>query len=266
MRLDQRFLRTLTELTSNKELSHLIGAFTKTKISRLLIPLYAKTYAIRVEEAEKPLNAYRTLNDFFIRRLKSGVRKIDQDSSSLVSPVDATITGIGRIDDHLTFTVKGQSYKIEELLEHSPYTQKYNKGCFIVLYLSPADYHRIHSPVTGTIIEKKHVLGKTYPVNEFGLKQMHKVLSRNERLITYIRHKNGTIPVIKVGAMNVSSIKYSESFQIHPSKGHELAYFEFGSTVVLLIENGIFEFCKGLGLGSKVFVGEPLGYWRVKDE
>lgn len=33
-----------------------------------------QTYQVNVEEAEKPLDQYRTLNDFFTRRLKKEVR------------------------------------------------------------------------------------------------------------------------------------------------------------------------------------------------
>lgn len=93
---------------------------------------------------------------------------------------------------------------------------------------------------------------------------MGKVLSRNERLITYMGHLYGILSLVKVGAMNVSSIKYTNSLATHLNKGDELAYFEFGSTVVLLVENGAFEFLQELCLGTQVSVGEPLGYWEAR--
>nr|WP_248924212.1 archaetidylserine decarboxylase [Paenibacillus hamazuiensis] len=257
----QHFLRLLTELTSYKWSSRLIGSFTKTKTSRLLIPWYSKTYAICNEEAEKPVSAYRSLNDFFTRRLKSGLRPVDPYTASLVSPVDATVTEIGRIHDNLSIRVKGQEYKVGELLGRSIIPGNFNGGFFIILYLSPADYHRIHSPVSGFIRETAHIPGKAYPVNEFGLKHMRKVLKRNERLITYMQHRYGILSIVKVGAMNVCSIKYTEPLSLRLNKGDEFAYFEFGSTIILLMENEPFEFRSGLGLGSRVRVGEPLGYW-----
>ncbi|MGG1660979.1 archaetidylserine decarboxylase [Brevibacillus sp. NRS-1366] len=257
----QRLFHTLTELTSHKWSSKLIGSFTKTRASRWLLPLYSRAYGIRIEDAEKPLKAYQSLNEFFIRRLKDGLRPINQNSAALVSPVDATVTGIGRIDDKRTIHVKGQNYTTDELLGSGSTFNRYHEGFFIVLYLSPSDYHRVHSPVTGTILAKIHILGRTYPVNEFGLKHMSKVLSRNERLITYMGHLYGILSLVKVGAMNVSSIKYTNSLVTHLNKGDELAYFEFGSTVVLLVENGAFEFLQELCVGTQVRVGEPLGYW-----
>src|SRR5690606_18809828 len=106
------------------------------------------------------------------------------------------------------------------------------QGFYIVLYLSPTDYHRIHCPVSGKLLEREHVPGKVYPVNEFGMRHMKGTLSRNERLITYIRHGGGEAAVVKVGAMNVSSIQYVEPLGNTVERGQELAYFEFGSTVV----------------------------------
>jgi phosphatidylserine decarboxylase len=257
--MSKPFFRLLTELSSRKWVSRITGAFAKSKASRSLIPRFAKSYGIRIEEAEKPITEYASLNDFFTRRLQPGLRPIDRDETTLISPVDALITGMGRIEEGLILDVKGQDYTIEELLHRSPRTVNYKNGFYFVLYLSPTDYHRIHSPATGRIIEKEHVPGKVYPVNEFGLRHMKRVLSRNERLITFIQHPAGEIAVVKVGALNVSSIQYVQPLPDQLNRGDDLAYFEFGSTVVLLLEDNIFIPRKELSVGSKVKMGEALG-------
>lgn len=255
----KRLFRLLTELSSRKAISRATGAFAKSKASRRLIPWFAKTYGIRVEEAEQPVSNYGSLNEFFTRRLKPGLRPVDAAPNALVSPVDALITGMGPVRQGLLLQVKGQDYTVEELLNQSPRTVNYKDGFFFVLYLSPTDYHRIHSPVSGKILEKEHIPGKVYPVNDFGLTHMKRVLSRNERLVTYIRHEFGEVAVAKVGALNVSSIQYVTPLPDQLERGGELAYFEFGSTVVLLTENGTFEPKHGLAVGSKVRMGEALG-------
>ncbi|WP_274652584.1 archaetidylserine decarboxylase [Paenibacillus humicola] len=252
-------LRLMTELSSRKWISRLTGRFAQSPASRRFIPRFARMYGIRTEEAEKRLDEYATLNEFFTRRLKPGMRTVDSDPAALISPVDALITGAGPIRTGTILNVKGQDYTIDELLNRSPRTESYKDGYYIVLYLSPTDYHRIHTPVDGVIVEREHVPGKVYPVNEFGLRQMRRVLSRNERLITYIRHGSGEAAVVKVGAMNVSSIKYAEPKRDQVSKGEELAYFEFGSTVVLLTEDGTFVPRNDLQPGLKVRMGEKLG-------
>jgi phosphatidylserine decarboxylase len=260
--MTKSFFRLLTELSSRKTISKLTGAFAKSRASRGLIPRFAKIYGIRLEDAEKQWTEYASLNDFFTRRLKTGLRPVDDSPQSVVSPVDAMITGIGAISNGLIINVKGQDYTVEELLNYSPRMVNYKNGYYFVLYLSPTDYHRIHSPIDGVIIEKEHIVGKVYPVNEFGLRHMRRVLSRNERLITYMQHETGELAVIKVGAMNVSSIQYASPLASRPVRGDELAYFEFGSTVVLLFESDTFESRQDLKVGSKVKMGEKLGFLK----
>lgn len=254
-----RILRALTELSSRKVIAQLTGKFAKSSLSKLFIPRFAKSYRINIEEAEKELAAYTTLNEFFTRRLKDGARPIDAEPNSLISPVDALITSMGTIESGQIVNVKGQDYTIAELLNKSPRVVNYKHGFYYVLYLSPTDYHRIHSPVSGKINEKEHIQGKVYPVNDFGLLHLTRVLSRNERLITYIQHEFGEVAVVKVGAMNVSSIQYTNKDAKSLQRGEELAYFEFGSTVVLLIETGTFTSHEHFQVGAKVKMGEALG-------
>lgn len=253
-------LRMMTELSSRKFVSQITGRFAKSSLSRRWISRFAAMYKIPVEEAEKALGEYRSLNEFFTRRLKPGKRPIDQSASALVSPVDAKITGCGVIKNGMLLQVKGQDYTIEELLNGSPRLSQYRNGYFWVLYLSPTDYHRIHSPCEGEIVETEHIPGRVYPVNEFGLTSMKLVLSRNERLVTYIRNEVGETAVVKVGALNVSSIKYVEPLPRTLGRGDELAYFEFGSTIVLLTEDGTLQPRPDLKTGDQVRMGEKLGH------
>ncbi|MDF2924945.1 MAG: psd [Paenibacillaceae bacterium] len=262
--MSKRFFRLLTELSSRKSISRLTGTFAKSRASRRLIPWFARSYGIRIEDAEKHVREYASLNDFFSRRLKPGLRPVDSAADTVVSPVDSLITGIGPIHEGQMLQIKGQDYTIEELLNSSPRAVSYTNGCFMVLYLSPTDYHRIHSPVAGRILEKEHIPGKVYPVNDFGLVHMRRVLSRNERLVTYIRHAQGELAVVKVGAMNVSSIQYVSPLPNVLERGGDLAYFEFGSTVVLLFENNSFTPRDGLAVGVKVRMGEALGVLHDK--
>jgi len=258
--------RIMTELTSHKAISQITGKIAKSSFSRRLIPRFAAMYGIRTEEAEKPVEQYKSLNEFFTRRLKQGMRPIEPDIMHIISPVDALITGMGEIKDGQIINVKGQDYSLDELLNHAPRRIHYKQGFYFVLYLSPTDYHRIHAPVSGQIVEKDHIPGRVFPVNDFGLRHMKKVLSRNERLITYIKHIHGEVAVVKVGAMNVSGIQYVEPLPDMIERGDELAYFEFGSTVVLLLENQTFLHNPELMLNSKVQLGQSLGIWQRYDK
>ncbi|WP_223069473.1 archaetidylserine decarboxylase [Paenibacillus caui] len=263
----KRMMRLFTELSSRKWIAALTGRFSHSAISRPLIPVFVKMYGIPQNEAEKEMGEYRTLNEFFTRRLKPGMRPVHDEPNGLISPVDSLITAMGTIQDGTIVNVKGQDYTIAGLLNDSPHLEKYSHGFFFVLYLSPTDYHRIHAPVAGRKLESEHIKGKVYPVNDFGMTHMKTVLSRNERLITYIAHPPGEVALVKVGAMNVSSIKYTDEKAAAWNRGDELAYFEFGSTVVLLTESGTFTPLEGLKAGTAVKMGQLLGTFRpISDE
>jgi len=257
--LVKSLFRLLTELSSRKAISRTTGRIAKSRLSRSMIPSFVKTYEIAAEEAEKPLEQYESLNEFFTRRLRPGSRPIDPAPDAVISPVDARITGAGEIQAGQLLNIKGQDYTLEELLDRSPRIVNYTHGFYVILYLSPADYHRIHVPAAGKIVERDHIRGKTYPVNEYGMRHIHRVLSRNERLVTYLQTAAGEIAIVKVGALNVSSIRYTEPQHDAVDKGDELAYFEFGSTVVLLFENGIFTPRSDLMVNLKVKMGEAIG-------
>ncbi|WP_233531864.1 archaetidylserine decarboxylase [Paenibacillus alkalitolerans] len=253
--------RLLTELSSRPTLARLTGTAAKSRGSRLLLSKFARFYGIDISEAEKQLHEYESLNEFFTRRLRTGARPIDPGENSVVSPVDGTVIETGEIQAGKLLPVKGQTYSAAELLGGSPHASRYERGTFAVIYLSPSNYHRIHSPVDGTVIEWDRIPGKVYPVNDRGMRLMPQVLSRNARLVTYINHEAGVLALVKVGAMNVSSIRYipddGPPATVH--KGDELALFEFGSTVVLLMEKDTFIPSPAFAAGAPVRMGERIG-------
>ncbi|WP_274363842.1 archaetidylserine decarboxylase [Paenibacillus thermotolerans] len=253
--------RLLTQLTSRPLLARMTGAAAKSRMSRMLLAKFASFYRIDIAEAEKPLTEYESLNDFFTRRLRPDARPIDPDEASLVSPVDGLVVETGEIQAGKLLPVKGQDYTAEQLLGGSPHASRYERGTFVVIYLSPSNYHRIHSPVDGTVLEWDRIPGTVYPVNDRGMRLMPQVLSSNARLVTYIRHPSGVVGLVKVGAMNVSSIQYARQEGPPESvrKGEELAFFEFGSTVVLLLEKHMFTPDAWLRAGAPVRMGQRIG-------
>lgn len=104
----KQLLRLMTELSSHRWLSRLMGAFSHSRLSRFLIPTFIRTYHIPAAEAEKPSGEYHTLNEFFSRRLKSGMRQIADSAGAVASPVDALITAMGEIHSGTIMNVKGR--------------------------------------------------------------------------------------------------------------------------------------------------------------
>jgi phosphatidylserine decarboxylase len=207
---------------------------------------------------DKQLHEFPTLHDLFIRQLKKGARKIDQHSKSVVSPVDAVIEDIGIIKETSEMEVKGKIYSVAEMLGDPLTVQKYLNGTYIILYLSPSHYHRIHSPVAGTVVKQWSLGSKSYPVNKWGLKYGKKTLSKNYRVITEVKTDYGMAAIVKVGAMFVNSIELIHTGE-HLKKGEEMAYFSFGSTVILLFEKGIFQINSLINTPLEIKVGEKIG-------
>jgi phosphatidylserine decarboxylase len=210
----------------------------------------------------KPLNEYNHLHDLFIRELKAGVRPINNEREALISPVDGILAQFGQLQEETLFHVKGQTYNIEEMLGSKQASKPYLNGQYFILYLSPSHYHRIHSPVDGTILKQWILGGRSYPVNDLGLRYGKKPLSKNYRLITELKASGKHIAVVKVGAMNVNTIEVTHK---HNSlqKGEEIGYFSFGSTVVLLCEDGLIVDVD-LQENSQLKLGQKLATMRDK--
>lgn len=208
---------------------------------------------------EKNITEYKTLHELFVRRLKKDHRVIDKHQQSVISPVDAVVEEAGSVTSAKEIIVKNKRYSISEMLGDEESLQKYIEGTFLILYLSPSHYHRIHCPISGVITKQWELGTKSYPVNKLGLKYGKEPLSKNYRIITEINSNGSHVAMVKVGAMFVNSIEIiHESENI--SKGEEVAYFSFGSTVILLFEKDTFTLNPTIKSSTHVKVGEVLGY------
>jgi phosphatidylserine decarboxylase len=170
---------------------------------------------------------------------------------------------------------KGIFYNLSDLIP-SKMADFFRNGSFITLYLSPGDYHRIHSPASGEILGFFNLPGKLFPVQEFIVKGIKGLFSKNERLISYLQTSKGKIAVCKIGALNVGKISlayhpcktnktfrkkeevfFSEDKKIFIEKGEDLGVFHLGSTVILLFEKDLVKFAD-LKLKEKVRVGDRI--------
>ncbi|MZP42232.1 phosphatidylserine decarboxylase [Heliobacterium gestii] len=253
-------------------LSRQSGKWAASRWSRRAIPWFIRRYGVNLEEAEKSWQEYRSLADFFCRRLKPGIRPVCPDDNIIVSPVDGQISQMGAVSAGRLIQAKGINYSLEQLLGDTEQARRFTGGEFITIYLSPRDYHRIHAPLAGRVTGYAYWPGRLYPVNDLGVRGVPNLFARNERLITYMDTDVGQVGVIKVGAMMVGSVRvgYAEinrrkraklvSVTEGPylEKGDELGYFEFGSTVILLYEPGAIRWKAGIETGARLKMGEEI--------
>ena len=266
--------------------SRAFGIVTRLRIpfvSKALRNVFANYYKLNMEESEYPLSHYRNIGELFIRRLKPGARPVAD--SEIVSPVDGVLSQTGVFDENQKLIqAKGKYYTLKDLLRDEAMAKRFEGGAFATIYLAPFNYHRIHSPVKGELVDAAYCPGTLWPVNVGSVERVEGLFCINERLTSRIRLEDGSeILVVKVGATNVGRIGvvYSEELLVNagklprdckrfdwvPStkvtfeKGGELGRFEMGSTVILVVDKKIHERHPELftsRLGQAVKVGESL--------
>jgi hypothetical protein len=114
---------------------------------------------------------------------------------------------MGPIDPGSRLLVKGRAYEVSELTGDPADKQRYAGGSFAIVYLSPRDYHRVHSPVDGVIRTVRVVGGDLYPVNPIGERHVPKLLATNHRVAICIDSERfGRVSAVMVGAIVVGRI------------------------------------------------------------
>ncbi|MCE0850130.1 archaetidylserine decarboxylase [Pseudomonas asiatica] len=242
-----------------------------------LITWFIKRYQVDMQAAELAHpDQYEHFNAFFTRALKPGTRPLDADAESVVSPVDGAISQIGTISDGQLFQAKGHTCNLVELLGGDIETASlFRDGEFATLYLSPGDYHRVHMPVSGTLLKMAHVPGHLFSVNPLTASRVPRLFARNERVVCLFDTEFGPMAVVLVGAMIVASIQTSWAGIVNPpgrkvtscsyiaqdiclEKGEEFARFRLGSTAIVLFAAKNVTWDLRLQAGSSVRMGSLI--------
>ncbi len=267
-----------------KRLSRLLGRLSRIgapeRVLSAAMRAYCRAYDVDLSECEVPAQGFDTFNAFFTRRLKSGVRVIDPDPNTIVSPADGRVEDIGVVEPGATFVVKGRRYDVAELLGDAGAGVELEGGSFAVVYLSPRDYHRVHAPVEGAVTALRHIAGTLFPVNAFGVAHVPNLLARNERVVVHQRNEiHGRVTTVLVGAVGVGriSVSFDESVMTNDGRpvglrvygdappqldrGDELGVFHLGSTVVLFTSPGA-PLDLLVSAGSRVRMGEAIARKR----
>ncbi len=232
---------------------------------------------IDLSESERPPGSYSSLNAFFTRKLKDSIHEVEAESpGDLVSPADGRLDQFGRIEESTLVQAKGRTYRLVDLLDSGGDAARFEGGHFATVYLSPRDYHRVHTPASGTISKVSYIPGHLWPVNALAVDKVDELFAVNERLISYVENEAlGDVAVVMVGATCVGRMTLAfhdvstnggfrrrEDLEVGPvelSAGDELGMFNLGSTVVMVMGSSEFEFEDGLEVGTPVRMGQRIG-------
>ncbi|WP_431930256.1 archaetidylserine decarboxylase [Micromonospora sp. RP3T] len=232
-------------------------------------------FGARPQEAAFPVEQYPSLNAFFTRELRPGLRPVA--TRAIVSPVDATVGAYGIVRSDTLVQAKGRDYALTALLGDSASADRYEGGTYATLYLSPRDYHRFHAPVAGEITAATYIPGSLWPVNVAAVANVANLFAVNERIVIELDgERGGRVAVVPVGAtmVGMTRLAFDDDLHtnarrrevrhhrydppVHVEAGAALGHFEFGSTIVLVCspDAGTIE---PLTVGATVRMGQRLG-------
>jgi phosphatidylserine decarboxylase len=202
---------------------------------------------------EKPFWGFRSWNDFFTRKFKPGKRPVAEPDNDkvIISVCESTPYKISmNVQKYSSFWIKSQPYSLEFMLASDEYADQFVGGIVYQAYLSAHDYHRWHSPVSGTI-KKAFVQKGSYfsealaeaadPAGQ-NLSQSYiaHVATRAIILIESADPVIGLVGVVQVGMAEVSSCQVTVEEGQQIKKGDPLGYFQYGgSTYCLIFRAGV---------------------------
>ena len=260
-------------------LSRLMLAATRVRtpwFRNLLIRGVLALFAVDMNEAaETDPYRYASFNEFFTRALADGARPIAPGAADLACPVDGRVSECGTLDGDSLLQAKGRHYSVIDLLAGQDWAARFCGGAFATIYLAPFNYHRVHMPARGRLLDTVYVPGRLFSVNAATARRVPRLFARNERVLTLFEGEFGHFAVVLVGALNVGSMATVWAGDITPAarrtiahipapdtilaKGAELGRFNMGSTVILLVQPGRVRWRASLAAGTAVRMGECLG-------
>ena len=225
-----------------------------------------------VHQPTAPYWGFESWNDFFTRGLKDGVRPIADPSNDkiITACCDSTVYRVGRNAQRQSeFWIKAQPYSLADMLNND-YVDQFVGGDVWQAFLSPFNYHRWHSPVSGTI-RKAYVKEGLYFSQADAMGQDPTDQDHSEGYIAHVQTRAiifieaddpaiGLVCVMPIGMVEISSCILADNIKpgARVKKGDELGYFQFGgSTHCVIFRPGVIKEFKALEDAS-VQVGQVI--------
>jgi len=242
----------------------------------LLIKLWMRAFSVSLADAARSsADDYVSFEDFFTRELRPDARPQPGDPRAFVSPADGYVHQFGTISDGKLVQAKGIDYALGALLGDVGMAESFRGGWYATIYLSPADYHRVHAPCDAVLRTTIAIPGHAYSVTARTERTLPDLFCRNERLACLLETRVGPMALVMVGAMLVTGIETVwrprqpiESFQIDQHsrefrRGEEFGRFTLGSTLVLVLPAHVLVPAQILTDKQRITVGQTLGLLSV---
>lgn len=252
--------------------AQLYGAFLNSPQSANDLKSFIDDKGFVIENFVVPPGGFNTFNAFFCRYIKPGKRPIGTktlayenaatglppnpeedrneihknmaDDKVITVPADSVYEGSWKISETDTITVsKGNTCQIDTLLKYSKYADRFKNGIFTHSYLTVLTYHRYHTPVRGTILERKVFFGDVFASvtrdkeGHLGASDGTDYQFKQERGLLIIDSPVGLVACLPIGMDVISSVNFSVDEGDYLNKGDEFGNFLFGgSDMIMLFE------------------------------
>ena len=196
---------------------------------------------------------YQSFQDFFTRVFKEPLR-INSES---VWPCEGLLCEYGKVSETKLVNVKGEKRHLRTIFGElgAAIPDDY---FFSNVFLHNNNYHRIHSPVSGTIARMEHIPGDLVVLRPWIYKDDPSLPAlRNERINVELKSNQGDRWFLSiVGGPAVGTILMTHGLTIGSAVhiGQELGTFLLGSTCCLASPVAADHAC----IGGQVAVGNPL--------
>jgi len=240
--------------------TYFFAYFVKSNLSSFLIKSFIQHYSIN--ESKFIVNG-PSFNDFFIRELKVPL-DIIKNSKIIYAPVSARTMFYNYKNFYkLKLHIKGKHFSLAKLIDEENISLKYS---VIIARLAVNDYHHMHMPEDGILMEVKEFNGKYVSVDRDYLRSDINVLNENKRVVFKFKRDDDSIfYLVMIGSILISSIMHNtELFKKYYTK-EKIAYFQYGGSCVVYVSDKNIYFDDDLiyftneNIESYVKVGEEIG-------
>ncbi|MBO4926868.1 MAG: phosphatidylserine decarboxylase [Clostridiales bacterium] len=257
------FGRLVMPVVLSKPVSKIGGVYTDTFLSRVHIRKFIAKNKIDMAEYED--RKYRSLNDFFTRKVKAGHRPIASEDGAFAAPADSKLSAYS-IGEGERILIKGNEYTVRQLVGDKADIEEYKDGLCLVFRLSVDDYHRYCYPDEGSMVQSYPIKGRLHTVCD--ISEKYRVYQENSRVVSVLDTGSfGRIVMIEVGALMVGRIVNHDVKTFR--KGEEKGFFRLGGSTItvlirkdkLILDSDIAEYAQK-GMEVKLRYGERIG-WKA---
>lgn len=154
---------------------------------------------------------YSSFQEFFVRKHAPGARPIYEpdDPTKAVAVSDSRVAVYPTVHMTKELWIKGCAFTMANLIRDQDRAKPWDNGAVAVFRLSPQDYHRYHSPVTGHVKWYAEIPGDYFQVDPVALHSSVDILTENARCCICIESEVfGEVLFVAVGATDVGTVQY----------------------------------------------------------